>query len=151
MNRLVPLLILSCLAVTALAANQKVYEWTDATGIKHYSDSPPPQGTPDVHVVNVHASTPPTEQAAPATQDTAAPAGKGAGNAASAPKAPPMTPEERDSACQTARHNLELLQSNPPQGLHTTGDDGKTKQITAADLQNQIAKADQQIRFFCKQ
>ncbi len=147
MNRL--LLLLACLglAASALAASQNVYEWTDATGVKHYSDAPPPHGTKNVKIVNVHTNTPPTEQPAPGANGDGN--DNSGSNPSSSPKTPKMSPEERASACQTARNNLTLLQSNPAQGLHTTGKDGKAQQISASQIQAQIAKANQQIRFFC--
>jgi len=148
MNRLLLLLAFSCLAASALAASQKVYEWTDAGGIKHYSDAPPPHGTKNVKVVKVHTSTPPTEQPPPAAN------GNGGDNPGKGPapsqQSPRMSSEERASACQTARNNLKLLRSNPPQGLHTTAKNGKAQQISASEIQAQIAKAAQQIRYFCK-
>jgi len=146
MNRLLTVIALLGLTVSAFAANKKVYEWVDASGVKHYQDAPPPRGTPNVKVMNVHTSTPPSQQ--PPSNDAAA--GNGQAKPARPQTTANMSPEQRAAACQTARRNLQLLQSNPAQGLHTTTAGGKTVQITPKNRAAQIATATQQIRIFCR-
>jgi len=53
MNRKLPLLALLLVAASAYAADSQVYKWTDAGGVIHYSDAPPPKDTQNVQTVRV--------------------------------------------------------------------------------------------------
>jgi hypothetical protein len=149
MNR--HLLLFALLGVAALAHAERVYKWTDAQGITHYSDAPPPQDTQNVQTVRVSGGDRPhADQAADAA--AAAPdASKPAAPAAAQP-APEVTndpAEYRAKNCAAARSNLEILQSKFPvsmpnkDGKQEAVADDKSRQAAIADARAQIAE-------FCK-
>ena len=149
MNRQWLFLAALCAAAAVHAAQeQQVYKWTDAAGIVHYSDAPPPKDVQNVQTVRVtggdrpHAV--PTENTEAAT---AAAAANGAGQqAANGPVAD--TPDNRAKACSTARRNLELLQSK--YAVAVTGPDGKPAPMDDKARQSQITDANAQVTLFCK-
>ncbi|HKQ24357.1 MAG TPA: DUF4124 domain-containing protein [Burkholderiales bacterium] len=77
------LVTLVCGCVTALPALGELYKWTDAEGVVHYSDQPPPPNVKKPVTVKPRNPAPPT--AAPAAA------------AAAAPAAGPKTPAEQEA------------------------------------------------------
>jgi|KBSSwiStaDraftv2_1062776.scaffolds.fasta_scaffold549301_2 hypothetical protein len=147
MNRMLILLTLACTAAGAAAADkQQVYKWTDASGVVHFTDTPPPKDTPNVQSVrivgNVQSA---SEQTAPAA-DAKPPAA--AGNAAAKPAgAAPDTADARAKECEQAKRNLALLQSN--YSVSELGADGKVKPIDDKDRASRIAGVQDRITQFC--
>ena len=96
------LLALSLAMVTSPLAAQTVYQWKDAKGVTHYSDSPPPKGGTRREVR--------TSEGAPATPTpTVAASSKEPNPEAAPPKvAPPATPPvvADPAKCALAQHNL---------------------------------------------
>ena len=150
MNRKLPLLALLLVAASAYAADSQVYKWTDAGGVIHYSDAPPPKDTQNVQTVRVSGGDRPRAvasdngEAADATdkpKDTAA-ANPPAQDAAATP------PTDNRANCQAARNNLELLQSKFP--VSVTGNDGKTLPLDDKARQAQVAAANAQVVLYCQ-
>jgi hypothetical protein len=147
MNRKLPLLALLLVAASAYAADSQVYKWTDASGVVHYSDAPPPKDTQNVQTVRVsggdrpHAVGGDNADAADAA-DKAKPAA--AGNPAGAPT-DPSGGRARD--CQTARSNLELLQGKMPVAVKNA--DGTQQPLDDKTRQLQINSANAQIALSC--
>lgn len=107
-------LIMLALLVTlpCLAANQ-VYRWTDASGVTHFSDAPPPHG---VHYKMVDMASG-TESAPPE------PAKVGTASSAATPKQAtdqdtskslPDTPANRTLICKKLAQNIAALASDRP-------------------------------------
>ena len=145
MNSKLLLLALLCAAVCAHAAEGQVYKWTDAAGIVHYSDAPPPKDTQNVQTVRVTGGDRPHAVASENTESSAAkPEGDGAAPAAAAAAANPAEAELRKKNCQTARANLELLQSNYPVAMA----DGKA--LDDSGRKAQISEANAQVAFYCR-
>lgn len=119
---LVPALVLLGTALP-LAAGQ-IYQWKDANGVTHYSDSPPP--TQDYQNRNVDASVPPPASAADAK--------------------PPV----ENTACADARANLEMLAGDREVGLDTDGDGKVDSTLDAAQRADQKQLAEAAIRVHCK-
>jgi hypothetical protein len=144
MNRLVIVLALTCFAAGASAANKQVYKWTDANGVVHYTDAPPPKDTKDVKAVRVIGDT--TSEAAPPADKPAEDKAKPAAD--DKPKAEEPTPEdaakERAAKCDQAKLSLSLLQSNFPvtevtaSGEHKPVED-KDREARAAGVKQRIA------------
>lgn len=149
MNR--HLLLCALLGAAALAHAERVYKWTDAQGVTHYSDSPPPAEAQNVQTVRVsggdrpHADQPAADAAGDKADPTKPPA-----------KAEPPananvadTPENRAKNCATARSNLEMLESKFP--LSMPNKDGKQEAL-ADDKRRQAAIADTraQIAQYCQ-
>jgi len=141
MNRNLILLVLACAAASATAVDkQQVYKWTDANGIVHFSDAPPPQDTKNVQELHLSGGT--TTASAPAAADNPKDAAATAANGA-----PANAPDEA-TLCKQSRANLELLQGKTPVGI--AGADGKAQALDDQARQAQIANAKLAISRFCK-
>ena len=143
MNR--HLLLCALLGAAALAHAEQVYKWTDAQGITHYSDAPPPQDTQNVQTVRVSGgdrphAVQPTDTAAAAPDPAKPAAGPQPGSNVA------DTAENRAKNCATARNNLEMLQSKFPvsmpnkDGKQEAVADDKARQAAIADARAQIAQ-----------
>ena len=124
-------------AAPAFAA--EMYSWTDANGVKHFSDSPPPK-TVKAQKLRVKGG---VTTSAPA-EDDKADADKDAGPAMAA--AAGYAPADIKRNCDIAKQNLTTLQGQKP----AVDADGYPVDLDAAKAhQAQIDKANQQIRLFC--
>ena len=113
------LALLVAVAVAAPAVAGELYQWKDANGVTHYSDSPPPGKA------NYKNRT---------IADSGA-ASVAAEKAADAPAA--------NNQCTTARGNLALLEGDGPVGTDTDKDGKPDTAFTAAErsAQHELAKA----------
>ena len=130
------LLALALLALLAspLAA-QQVYTWTDANGVKHFSDAPPPPNTREAKKVVVRGGITSTEPEV---------AAKAAEEAKEGPKmaaAAGYSAEDIKRNCESAQRNLDLLNKSKPTAEAEVEDQVRH--------QEQIGKAQQQIALFC--
>jgi len=108
------------LALPAFAG--KVYQWKDAQGVTHYSDSPPPaqQGVKNRQL----------KDAAPATQAAA-------------------EPTESEN-CATARKNLTQLKGNGPAGFDADGDGKLDKEMSADERGQYVQQTELMLKTYCK-
>ncbi|HEX4481314.1 MAG TPA: DUF4124 domain-containing protein [Rudaea sp.] len=140
------ILFLAFMATSAaFAANGQVYKWTDAQGVVHYSDAPPPNTQLNVQTMRVAGgvSTP----ASAATTDPNAPAQPQPSQTQVAQNAPaPANDHAHD--CANARSNLELLQSKFQ--VSVTDSAGKTVALDDKARQAQVADMNAQIAAYCK-
>jgi hypothetical protein len=130
------LLALALLALLAspLAA-QQVYTWTDANGVKHFSDAPPPPNTREAKKVVVRGGITSTEPEV---------AAKAAEEAKEGPKmaaAAGYSAEDIKRNCESAQRNLDLLNKSKPTAEAEVEDQVRH--------QEQIGKTQQQIALFC--
>jgi hypothetical protein len=147
MTRTIFFLGLCLSATTAFAAQSQVYKWTDAQGVVHYSDAPPPTSQPNVQQVRVSGGDRPHAVEGDATADV--PASKPADAISDNATAQAATPENsHDKDCANARSNLELLQSKFQ--VSVAGSDGKAVALDDKARQAQIADMNAQIATFCK-
>jgi opacity protein-like surface antigen len=118
-------LIASALALaaasTAVAAD--VYQWKDANGVNHYSQTPPPQGKFQSRAI-YHRE----------------PSGDGAAVAA--------TPAESPQ-CTTARRNIDLLQSGAKLQMDSDNDGKPDRDLSDADRDKQLQIAQTVVRVNC--
>jgi Tfp pilus assembly protein PilV len=132
-------------ASTAFAASGQVYKWTDAQGVVHYSDAPPPTTQANVQTVRVTGGDRPHDVAgsAPAEADATQQPGQNqvAQNA-------PAAANDHSKDCATARSNLELLQSKFQ--VNVTDSNGKAVALDDKSRQVQIADMNAQISLYCK-
>jgi hypothetical protein len=144
MTRTIFLLALTA-ASSAFAASGQVYKWTDAQGVVHYSDAPPPTTQANVQTVRVTGGDRPHDVAgsAPAEADAAQQPGQNQVAQNTAPGA-----VDRSKDCATARSNLELLQSKFQ--VNVTDSSGKAVPLDDKTRQVQIADANAQIAVYCK-
>ena len=141
-------LALLCAVASAHAAQAQVYKWTDANGVVHYSDAPPPQSTPKVETMHVNGGD--RAHAVPTENGEAPKVGDASNNAvasnAPSPNVPLADPETRALLCEKSRQNLELLQSKYPVGIDIAGDgkpqvlDDKARQVEAQKAQERVTR-----------
>ena len=114
-------LLLAATSTPAFA--QKVYQWKDAKGVTHYSDSPPPsQQFQDRRIDN---------RGEPVPQDVAA------GKSVESPQ------------CISARLNLSLLAGKSALQQDTDGDGKPDKVLGEEDRANQRNLADAAVKAYC--
>ena len=146
MNRKLVLLVLSCFTIGAYATDQQVYKWTDAGGVVHFSDAPPPKDAKDVQLMRVSGSDRPRNvDSSPNAEPGSNPEGENGGTPAAAPADPK---DANAKACATARNNLDLLQSKMP--VSVTGADGKPIPLDDKARAAQVAAANANIELYCK-
>lgn len=145
-----PLLALLLVAASAYATDAQVYKWTDAGGVVHYTDAPPPLDTKDVQTVRVRGGDRPHAVGNENTETAGKAADAEAAKPAEPPQATPVadTADNRAKACDLARNNLELLQSKFP--VSVAGSNGKAQELDDKGRQGQIADANAQITLYCK-
>lgn len=126
-----PRLILAAVLATGLlalpAAAQELYQWKDANGVTHYSDTPPPAGSE--HSVRYIRQN---------------------GAATSASSSVEEGPAESD-ACLAARNNLEMLRGEGPVGEDTDGDGIADNELDASQREAQLQLAEAAMRVHCAQ
>lgn len=110
-----------CLCTGALA--QELYQWKDANGVTHYSQTPPPRGQYQQRAI--------THQGAAQPQ------------AADAAAAAPENPQ-----CTAARENLKVLQGAGP--VHEAAEDGSAgRALSDAERSSQVELANAAIKAYC--
>ena len=118
-----------CIALVALAPGfaQAVYQWKDAKGVTHYSDTPPKDANRAVRTVEVPPPPPVPPSAAKSRPASAA-------TVARAPAAPAVDPvvAQREAAtragqCKQAQDNLAILQANAAVAVDEAGVAGRDR------------------------
>ena len=119
MHRFVIGAILACAAVPALAQQTagEVYKWTDASGVTHYSQTPPASGKFEHRLITTSGAT-----AAASAIDAAA-------------EAPP------NAQCTAARANLTALQAEGDVMQDSDGDGKPDQVLDAQQRANQLELA----------
>jgi hypothetical protein len=136
-----------CLPVAAaFAAQSQVYKWTDAQGVVHYSDAPPPTSQANVQQVRISGGDRPRAIEGDADATASKPADAAPPETKVAEAAPPANSHDKD--CANARSNLELLQSKFQ--VSVAGSDGKAVALDDKARQAQIADMNAQIATYCK-
>nr|WP_252255851.1 DUF4124 domain-containing protein [Lysobacter capsici] len=123
--RAAPTALLVLLAAAPAAATE-LYQWKDAKGVTHYSDSPPPeQGQAGVknRVIQNRTGTPAQTASAAAPSENA--------------------------QCTGARANLKQLQSAASVGMDSNGDGKADGVLDAQQRAAQVQLAEAQIRVNC--
>lgn len=108
------------LAVAAAAQAGDVYKWKDASGVTHYSQTPPPKGSAEYRMY-LYAK---REQA----------------KAGESPA---------DTQCATARSNVSLLESGRPLRRDTNGDGKPDADLNEKDRAQQLELARMVLRANC--
>lgn len=119
------LLLGTSLAATANAQSARIYQWKDASGTTHYSDSPP---------------------AGEATRRVI-----GSGNGYPLPEEEAAKPAEVEHPmCTLARRNLQILGGGNPVMRDADGDGKADTELDATARANEKAVAEAQVRAYCK-
>lgn len=126
--RLRPAHILSAALAAAVFAGHasagEVYQWKDANGVTHYSQTPPKQGKYETRSI-YHR-----QQATTGNDAGAAPAAE-------------------SSQCTTARKNIELLQSGAPLRMDSDGDGKPDRDLNDSERAGQLQIAQTVVRVNC--
>jgi hypothetical protein len=148
MHRLAIVFVLAA-GITSVGAAEKkqVYKWTDANGVVHFTDAPPPKDTPNVQSVRLVGGM--TSSAPAVAEESAAPttAPNSAPNQSAAPATAAAKPDDA-TLCKTARANLELLQGDTPVGVADA--QGKADVLDDKARATQLANAKVAIARYCK-
>ncbi len=129
MHRIVSVAILALAASPAFAQQTtgEVYQWTDAKGVTHYSQTPPPRGDYQHRLITSSEGTAPTAAAPTAAAPTAA------GN----------------SNCIIARANIAALQGEGEVQQDTDGDGKPDTVLDAAQRAAQLELAQAAAKAYC--
>jgi len=136
------LVIFSFLGATTVNADQ-AYKWTDANGVTHFSDSPPPKDVDKSQVSRreiANAST--TEVPDSQNASSISSAEMAAGSAAEISPAGQLA-----QACATARSQVDLLESKHQIVMER---EGKNEQLDDTARQAELAKAQERVAAYCK-
>ena len=111
------------LALALPAVAGEVYQWKDAKGVTHYSDSPPPNQAHKSRAINTK------------------------GTAAVQVAAKPVV---ANADCSNARSNLKLLQGTAPVGIDENKDGKPDRNLTAAERSSRTALAEASVKTYCE-
>lgn len=118
-------LLLLSLPTAAWSEEQRVYRWTDADGVVHYSQVEPERVNAEARDIKTHQP---------------------AATAATAAEARPQSATEK--SCEQARANTKLLDANQSVGFDRDGD-GAPEPMSAEERQAAITLSQQQVRVYC--
>ena len=107
-------------AAPGLAQQQRVYQWKDAQGVTHYTDTPPAQS---------HSS-------------------RDINNRGSAPDLATVKAVENPQ-CAASRDNLQRLQANQALGVDTNGDGKSDRNLSSDERASQIELNQAAIKAYC--
>ena len=113
-----------CLAAITPAFAAKVYQWKDAKGVTHYTDTPPPDQAIKGRNVRDDAGQPATPTATK----------------------PPVV----NANCSNARSNLAVLQGGNAVGIDEDKDGKPDRNLTDAERSNRTELAQAQIKTYCE-
>ncbi|HST44301.1 MAG TPA: DUF4124 domain-containing protein [Luteimonas sp.] len=103
----------------------EVFQWKDANGTTHYSQTPPPSGAYQQRVIN-HT-----------------------GNAAPVAVAGAATAPAESAQCRTARSNITALQGGTDVQQDTDGDGKPDKTLSTAERTGQLEFAQAAVKAYC--
>ena len=138
------LLIAVALLLLAPLAAAQVHKWTDAGGIVHYAQAPPPQGTAFKKIKTSGGA----EPLAPPPKQSGADGPNGSAEADARPAQPVAdTPENRSKLCASLKSNLTALQSTAPVVMQQGG---KSTALDTDQRKQQIGTAQAQYDQYCQ-
>ncbi|HRN62377.1 MAG TPA: DUF4124 domain-containing protein [Luteimonas sp.] len=121
-----PFLALAVATVLAapLAQGGEVYQWKDANGVTHYSQTPPPKGSYQLRQIT------------------------GSGASVAPQAATTQVGAAEDSRCATARSNVATLSGNQP--VQEEGEDGQPgRALNDAERAAQLELANAAVKAYC--
>lgn len=150
MNRNLWLFALICVvsSVAMAAGSEQVYKWTDAAGVVHFSDAPPPKDTANVQTMRVSGGDRPREVPAENNESSESSAAPATGASAAQKGVVADAQANRAKNCAAARDNLGVLQTKYPVSMNDAN--GKPQQLDAQSRAKQIADANALIDIYCK-
>jgi hypothetical protein len=140
---------LSILCFAGFASAQQIYKWKDASGVMHFSQTPPAHGA---HYTKMQLTSEPEAAAHPSAPNTGTAEGDRPDTATPPPRSAdratqPDTPSNRASLCKQLSSNISLLQGKQP--VVTAGDHGKQQVMSDSAREQQLATARSQQAQYC--
>lgn len=144
MQRLMPALMTGLVAACACvgASAGDVYQWKDAKGITHYSNTPPASGSYKTRVVHSE-DTPAAAPAAATASAVPEPA------PAASPAAGTMPAD--DAGCATARKNVAMLEGAAPVKFDSDGDGKLDKLLSPEERAKHLQQIQAALKSNCPQ
>lgn len=145
---------------SSVACAGQFYKWTDAQGVTHYTEEPPPASATGTTEVKVSTKLPSGSQAAPDTaKKPADKGGKGAATAAGKKPGDGKTPAGDKPAddkapgqyaerCKTLQANLQAMQEHAR--VKVADEKGETRVLTDEEKQSQLDETQRSIKAFCE-
>lgn len=126
MHRFVLGAVLAFAAAPALAQQTagEVYQWTDANGVTHYSQTPPAQGRYEHRVIT-------------------------SSGAAAAAGSEPVAAQADNPQCTTARANIAALQGEGEVQMDADGDGKADRTLDADQRASQLELAQAAVKAYC--
>ncbi len=133
------------------ASGQQIYKWKDASGVVHFSQTPPANGTHYAKMTltqepEVSSNPPPAASAQQQPSDATATAPR---QATPEGGTQPDTASNRAKLCQQLSSNIALLQGKQP--VVTGGSNGKQEVLSDSAREQQLATAHAQQAQYCAQ
>lgn len=149
------------LATTVVSAAEKFYKWTDAEGVTHYSEGPPPDSATNASAVKVHTKLPSgsataaenlqkqrdgsskTDKDKKDGKDT-----KTATTPASPPAAANKTTEKYAEKCKQLQANLTTLQEHAR--VKVKDEKGEERFMTPEEKDGRLDSTQREIKAYCQ-
>lgn len=113
------------LACTGPVAASEVYQWKDANGVTHYSQTPPPKGQYQQRQINNRGASSPQQSSPTAAK-----------------------PAAENTQCASARANVDLLQSG--NAVHEADAEGKPgRALTPEERASRLDLANAAVKAYC--
>lgn len=127
------------LGFLVVAAHAQVYRWTDADGVVHYTQTPPPAGAYEA----VRPRAPAADTAGEAVDAGKAllqRADEAAKKRLETQAKAELEAEDAAKRCEAAKQNRALLDSTPPRRLMTTNEAGEPARMTVDEWEGLKAR-----------
>lgn len=139
---------LSIACIAGFASAQQIYKWKDSSGVTHFSQSPPTNGS---HYTKMQLTNELGASSKPPVRPTSASEGSDDNPVPPRPadnkSSKPDTPSNRAELCKQLDSNISLLQSKKP--VVTGGDSGKQQVMSDDAREQQLATARAQKTQYC--
>lgn len=142
MKHAITVMLVGAMLVAGAASAQNAYKWTDAQGVTHYSDQPPPAGKA-ANTIRLQGSSEPRVAAAGSTPAPASPA-QAAGAQTALAEADAAA---RAANCAKAKENLTTLASGAI--LVDSTDPDSAKRLQDFEVENAKRKAQGEVSTYC--
>jgi cytoskeletal protein RodZ len=134
------------LLLVAPLATAQVYKWTDAQGITHYSESPPPGNTKYSQVSVATGSDTSAASSSSAASNSSGDSSQSS-SSSTTPAQTPDTPENRAKLCASLKANISTLQGSGPVVMQGPG--GEQHLLNADQRKQQLDAGQSQYQQYC--
>lgn len=148
MKKTLTCLALACLVTAGPAFADKYFKWTDAKGVTHYSDAPPPPDAASTGEVKVTTRLPSdSESAVERLEKQRAETLKNLNAPATAAVPAKVDKSQYAERCKQLRANLQTMQNSGR--VKEQDEKGETRVLTEEEKKQRMDDAERQIKAFC--